>query len=168
MKSERLNWIWFHPSSRRMGMVQMKGLTRVVDCESSVTPQARLKKRGARILRFTHLTHGSSPDSLKPGTSSAHSCRPKPVYRDKVEMRICREALEVIPAYYEPRSKRDDLETLRRAKSRTYLNLEGKVLLQILDYHDEERKLDSQRLLGVARTSDIDGGNLLSWRKLMI
>ena len=83
-------------------------------------------------------------------------------------MRICREALEVIPADYEPRSKRDDLETLRRAKSRTYLNLEGKVLLQILDYHDEERKLDSQRLLGVARTSDIDGGNLLSWKKLMI
>lgn len=24
---------WFHPSSSRMGMVQMKGLTRVVDCK---------------------------------------------------------------------------------------------------------------------------------------
>ena len=24
------NWIWFQPSSKRMGMVQMKGLTRVV------------------------------------------------------------------------------------------------------------------------------------------
>ena len=60
------------------------------------------------------------------------------------------------------------IEALRRAKSKTHLNFEGKVLLQILDYHDEERKLDPQRLLGVARTSDIDGGNLLSWRKLMI
>jgi hypothetical protein len=24
-------WIWFQPSSSRMGMVQMKGFTRVVD-----------------------------------------------------------------------------------------------------------------------------------------
>jgi len=32
VKSARLNWIWFQPSSRRMGMVQMKGFTRVVDC----------------------------------------------------------------------------------------------------------------------------------------
>jgi hypothetical protein len=32
VKSDRLNWIWFQPSSRRMGMVQMKGFTRVVLC----------------------------------------------------------------------------------------------------------------------------------------
>ncbi len=33
--TERLNWIWFHPLSRRMGMVQMNGFTRVVDCGSA-------------------------------------------------------------------------------------------------------------------------------------
>lgn len=32
VKSDRLNWTWFHPSSRRIGIVQMKGLTLVVDC----------------------------------------------------------------------------------------------------------------------------------------
>ena len=32
VKSDRLNWIWFQPSSSRMGIVQMKGLTLVVDC----------------------------------------------------------------------------------------------------------------------------------------
>jgi hypothetical protein len=30
VKSDRLNWIWFQPSSSLMGMVQMKGFTRVV------------------------------------------------------------------------------------------------------------------------------------------
>lgn len=33
--TDRLNWIWFHPLSRRMGMVQMNGFTRVVDCGSA-------------------------------------------------------------------------------------------------------------------------------------
>jgi hypothetical protein len=32
VKSDRLNWIWFHPSSRRIGIVHMNGFTRVVDC----------------------------------------------------------------------------------------------------------------------------------------
>jgi hypothetical protein len=31
VKSARLNCIWFQPSSSRIGIVQMKGLTRVVD-----------------------------------------------------------------------------------------------------------------------------------------
>ena len=35
MKSLKLNWIWFQPSSRRIGIVQMNGLTRVVDCRYS-------------------------------------------------------------------------------------------------------------------------------------
>ena len=38
---------WFHPSSRRMGMVQMKGLTRVVDCRGvGHRSGARLSGRG--------------------------------------------------------------------------------------------------------------------------
>lgn len=35
VKSARLNCTWFQPSSSRMGMVQMKGFTRVVDCRGS-------------------------------------------------------------------------------------------------------------------------------------
>lgn len=33
VKSDRLNWIWFQPSSSLIGMVQMKGFTLVVDCK---------------------------------------------------------------------------------------------------------------------------------------
>lgn len=32
VNSARLNWIWFHPSSSRMGIVQMNGFTRVALC----------------------------------------------------------------------------------------------------------------------------------------
>lgn len=47
VKSARLNWIWFQPSSRRMGMVQMKGFTRVVLCMSKAGRQA--KGNGGRV-----------------------------------------------------------------------------------------------------------------------
>merc|ERR1711977_811535 len=30
VKSDKLNWIWFQPSSKRIGIVQIKGFTRVV------------------------------------------------------------------------------------------------------------------------------------------
>lgn len=42
VKSARLNCIWFQPSSKRMGMVQMNGLTRVVLCRHSRQAQERL------------------------------------------------------------------------------------------------------------------------------
>ena len=37
------------------------------------------------------------------------------------------------------------------------LNLEGEVLLQVLDDHDEERQLDAEGLVGVGRAGDVVG-----------
>jgi hypothetical protein len=40
------------------------------------------------------------------------------------------------------------------------LHLEGEVLLQVLDDHDQERKLDGQGLLWVERSVDVVGGHI--------
>ena len=41
-----------------------------------------------------------------------------------------------------------------------YLDLEGEVLLQVLDDHDQEGKLDSKGLLGINWASDVVGGDV--------
>ena len=41
-----------------------------------------------------------------------------------------------------------------------YLDLEGEVLLQVLNDHDQERKLDGQGLLWVKRGIDVVGGHI--------
>ena len=50
MKSDRLKWTWFQPSSSRRGMVQMKGFTLVPDCDSHTrhTPAHRCAALAAR------------------------------------------------------------------------------------------------------------------------
>ena len=40
------------------------------------------------------------------------------------------------------------------------LNLEGEVLLKVLDDHDQERQLDAERLLGVGGARDEVGAHL--------
>ena len=40
------------------------------------------------------------------------------------------------------------------------LNLESEVLLQVLDDHDQERKLDGKGLLWVERSVDVVGGDI--------
>jgi phosphotransferase system IIB component len=42
----------------------------------------------------------------------------------------------------------------------TRLHFERKVFLEVFNDHDQERKLDAQRLLRVARARDVDGGHL--------
>jgi len=43
-----------------------------------------------------------------------------------------------------------------------YLHLEGEVLLQVLDDHDQERKLDGKGLLWIERGVDVVGGDISS------
>jgi hypothetical protein len=42
----------------------------------------------------------------------------------------------------------------------TDLDLEGEVLLQVLDDHDEEGELDAERLLGVGGARDVRGAHV--------
>lgn len=43
-----------------------------------------------------------------------------------------------------------------------YLHLEGEVFLQVLDNHDQERKLDGKGLFWVERSVDVVGGDISS------
>lgn len=43
-----------------------------------------------------------------------------------------------------------------------YLNFECEILLQILDYHNQKRQFDPQRLLRVGWTSDVGGADICS------
>ena len=43
-----------------------------------------------------------------------------------------------------------------------HLDLESEVLFEVLDDHDQERQLDSKRLLGVERSVDVVGGHVSS------
>lgn len=167
VKSERLNWIWFHPSSSRMGIVQMKGLTRVVDCGCGREQWKGTASACLRAVFWMHtavlpqgacyhwywlttqpcpsLTHISPLPSPPP--SLPLPLPYPPATRPAAKLRIIPPSQQTNLVVGRPEAPPHVLVI-------QHLDLEAEVLFEVLDDHDQEGQLDAQGLLGVSRAAD--------------
>ena len=159
VKSARLNWIWFQPSSSRMGMVQMKGFTRVVDCTAQSYPgQLKQERRPAddrpQKARQAYTSHGTL---LLEGRAvrEGQGCESA-----RCSLRGQTAAREAAPALGEVHLVVGRAKAPPHVLVVEHLHLEAEVLLQVFYNHHQKGQLDAQRLLRVRRAGDVGGADV--------